>query len=39
MRLRYLKKNQIDGDNGFKVKADCYNLRIEQLDKIQEKKE
>ena len=32
---RYMKKNQIDPSNNFKVKADCYNLSIENLDPIE----
>ena len=28
---RFLKKGKIDGNNGFKVKADCYNLPIKEL--------
>ena len=28
---RFLKKGKIDGNNGFKVKADCYNLPIRDL--------
>ncbi len=28
---RFLKKGQIDGDNGFRVKSDCYNLKISDL--------
>jgi hypothetical protein len=31
---RFMKKNQIDPANNFKVKADCYNLAIEDLDSI-----
>lgn len=31
-RARFLKKGEQDGNNGFIVKADCYNLRIDQLD-------
>ena len=31
---RYMSKNQIDPANNFKVKADCYNLAIEDLDSI-----
>lgn len=30
---RFLKKGQRDGDNGFKVKADCYNMAIKDLKK------
>lgn len=28
---RFLKKGERDGDNGFTVKSDCYNLSIEAL--------
>jgi hypothetical protein len=28
---RFLKKGQIDGNNNFKVKADCYNIAIKNL--------
>lgn len=28
---RFLKKGNRDGNNGFIVKADCYNMRIDQL--------
>ena len=28
---RFLKKGERDGDNGFKVKADCYNIAIKDL--------
>ena len=31
---RFLKRGQIDGNNNFKVKADCYNLRIDELGKV-----
>jgi hypothetical protein len=30
---KFLKKGQIDGDNGFRVKADCYNIPISKLKK------
>lgn len=30
---KFLKKGQIDGDNGFRVKADCYNIAISELKK------
>jgi len=30
-RARFLKKGDKDGDNGFVVKADCYNLPIAEL--------
>jgi len=29
---RFLKKGQLDGDNGFIVKADCYNMMISELE-------
>ena len=32
---RFLKKGKIDGNNGFKVKADCYNLPIRDLKGVQ----
>tara|TARA_R100000008_G_C3573567_1_gene163766 strand:- start:1236 stop:1715 length:480 start_codon:yes stop_codon:yes gene_type:complete len=28
---RFLKKGQIDGNNNFRVKADCYNIAIKDL--------
>lgn len=28
---RFLKKGTVDGDNGFVVKADCYNMSIEDI--------
>ena len=31
---RFLKRGQKDGDNGFFVKADCYNMLISDLKKI-----
>lgn len=31
---KFLKKGQIDGDNNFRVKADCYNIAISDLKKI-----
>lgn len=30
-KAKFLRKGQKDGDNGFTVKADCYNLEISQL--------
>lgn len=30
---RFLKKGEKDGDNGFRVKADCYNMAIKDLKK------
>ncbi len=33
---RFLKKGQKDGSNGFKVKADCYNMSISKLDPIRQ---
>ena len=36
-RARKLIKGTTDGSNGFKVRADCYNLRIDELyDSIEE---
>lgn len=32
---RFLKKGEIDDSNGFTVKADCYNVRIDQLYSIE----
>lgn len=29
---RFLKKGEKDGDNGFTVRGDCYNLKISELD-------
>ena len=31
---RFLKKGQIDGNNKFKVKADCYNIAIKNLKEV-----
>lgn len=31
---RFLKKGQIDPDNNFKVKADCYNIQIKELKEL-----
>tara|TARA_R110000744_G_scaffold363419_1_gene471747 strand:- start:13 stop:501 length:489 start_codon:yes stop_codon:yes gene_type:complete len=31
---RFLKKGSLDGDNRFKVKADCYNIAIKDLKRI-----
>ena len=31
---RFLKKGERDGDNWFKVKADCYNITIKDLHSI-----
>ena len=31
---RFMKKNQIDPANNFRVKADCYNVAIEDLESI-----
>lgn len=33
-RAKLLKKGDIDPDNSFTVKADCYNLPISELDQI-----
>ena len=33
-KARFLAKGERDGDNGFIVKADCYNLPIEDLYEI-----
>ena len=30
-KARFLKKGKRDGDNSFKVKADCYNMSIKDL--------
>jgi len=34
-KARFLKAGQTDGDNGFIVKADCYNMRIQDLHSIE----
>ena len=34
---RFLKKGQTDGDNYFKVKADCYNMEISKLKSMESK--
>jgi len=31
---KFLKKGQIDGNNKFKVKADCYNISIKDLKEL-----
>lgn len=31
---RFLKKGDSDGDNGYIVRADCYNLTIAELDDL-----
>jgi len=31
---RFMKKNEIDPANNFRVKADCYNVAIEDLESI-----
>ena len=31
---QFLKKGQYDPDNGFKVKADCYNMPISKLEEL-----
>jgi len=31
---RFLKKGNIDGNNNFKVKADCYNMPINKLKEL-----
>jgi hypothetical protein len=31
---KFLKKGQLDPDNGFKVKADCYNMPISKLEEL-----
>jgi len=36
-RARFLQKGQIDGSNNFKVRANCYNLEISKLKKIDKK--
>lgn len=28
---KFLRKGQVDGDNGFVVKADCYNMSIKNI--------
>jgi len=33
---RYLRKGQRDGDNWFTVRANCYNVAIEELEDIEE---
>lgn len=33
---RFLKKGDIDGDNGFVVKADCHNLEISRLEPMEQ---
>lgn len=33
-KSRFLRKNERDGSNWFKVKADCYNLPIQELKDI-----
>lgn len=31
-KSRFLKEGDIDPDNNFKVRADCYNLKIQELE-------
>lgn len=31
LKARFLRKGDIDGSNGFKVKADCWNRRYDEL--------
>ena len=33
-KARFLRKGDIDGDNDFVVKADCYNLSIIELNEV-----
>ncbi len=33
-QARFLKKGDKDGDNGFTVRGDCYNMKISELDKV-----
>ena len=33
-QARFMKKNQIDPANNFRVKADCYNVAIQDLESI-----
>ena len=32
---KFLKKGQTDGDNYFKVKANCYNMEISKLNSME----
>ena len=32
---KFLKRGQTDGNNNFKVKANCYNMRIDRLDPME----
>lgn len=36
-KARKLTKGERDGDNGFVVKSDCWNLKIEELDEYKKK--
>jgi hypothetical protein len=36
-QARKLKKGEVDPSNNFKVKADCYNLSINKLERLEEK--
>ena len=36
-QARKLKKGEVDPSNNFKVKADCYNLSINKLERVEEK--
>jgi hypothetical protein len=36
-KARFLKKGDIDGDNNFVVKADCYNMYIRDLNALPKK--
>jgi len=34
-KAKHLKRGQIDKSNGFTVKANCYNMKIDQLNKLE----
>jgi hypothetical protein len=37
-RAKFLQKGQVDGDNRFKVKSDCYNVKISELQTAKSKR-
>lgn len=38
-KARELKKGDRDGDNGFLVKSDCWNLRIDELEEFKKERD
>jgi hypothetical protein len=33
-KAKFMKKGDFDPDNGYEVRADCYNLTIEELNNV-----